>query len=97
MAILGTLSGVGQWMISNMAAAKPEVAISQLPQQIAMKFQRLNNIFSVTEVNGHIGNTARCWPMTDIQHGGSQTGSSYVSASTTDRYEISKANPRFLR
>ena len=61
----------------KMAAAKP---ISLLVDQITMKFQRLPNVFGVRK---HVEDTVdhfRCISMSEIQDGGRQTGSSYITA-----------------
>src|SRR5664279_5912564 len=73
-----------------MAAAKPEVVISQLPDKIETKFQRLNRYFWVQELSGTIALTVRHNRKSVFQDGGRQTGSTYISAispnlGTTDR------------
>ena len=71
----GILSDVTGSRNSKMAAAKPEVHISQLLDKTAMPFQRLPPIVGAQEVIGAILNTARCNRKSEIQDGGRQTGS----------------------
>jgi hypothetical protein len=78
-----------------MAAAKPEVSISQLLHKIETKFQRLTPIFGVHQFTETHRNTVTCNRKLEIQDGGCQTGSIYISASTQDRNEIPTANPHF--
>ena len=65
---------------SNMAAAKPEVLISQLLYGIETKFQRLPYIFEVQLSNGAMENNVRCNQKPEFQYGGRQTGCNYISA-----------------
>ena len=60
MALLRIVPDVTGSRFFKMAAANPEVLISQLTDHIATPFQRLNPILGVQEVHGAISNTARC-------------------------------------
>jgi hypothetical protein len=59
----------------NMAAAKPEVLISQAAGQIEEKFQRLSQLFGAGHFNGTNVNTARRRPTPEKQYGRRQTRS----------------------
>ena len=69
----------------KMAAAKPEVLISQLLNHIETPFQRLTPIFGVHEFNEAIPNIVRCNRKSVIQDGGRQIGNTYISASNLDK------------
>ena len=84
---LGSSNSIALWRILSdvtgsrkfkMAAAKPEVLISQLLNQIATPFQKLPHICGVQQLNGTMANTARCNRKQKIQDGGRQTGSTYI-------------------
>ena len=71
MALVRMLSGVtGSRKKIKMAAAKPEVLISQLLDKIATPVQRLIPIFWVQEFNGAIPNTVQSNWNSEIQDGG---------------------------
>src|SRR5664279_4145453 len=80
-----------------MAAAKSEVPISQLIDKIATKFQRLPLHFRIQQLNETNGNTAGCNRKLEIQDGGRQNGSTYISAYRQDSNEIPTATPTFSR
>src|SRR5664279_1662214 len=81
-----------------MAAAKPEVLISLLVDKIETKFQRLLlPIFEVPQLRGTNEDTVGCNRKLEIQDGGRQTGSTYISAGRQDRNEIPTATPPFSR
>src|SRR5208282_836878 len=79
----------------KMAAAKPEVLISHLPDKISTPFQRLTPIFWVQQPNGTLANSARCNRKSVFKDGGRQTGSSFISASRQDINTVPTANPHF--
>src|SRR5208282_5175396 len=79
----------------KMAAAKPEVLISHLPDKISTPFQRLTPIFWVQQPNGTLANSARCNRKSAFKDGGCQTGSTYISASRQDNNAVPTANPPF--
>ena len=60
MALVPVLPDVTGSKKFKMAAAKPEVLISQLLDKIATPSQRLSPIFGVQQLNGVIVNTVRC-------------------------------------
>ena len=60
---------------SNMAAAKPEVYISQLLYEIETKFQWLPVHFGVKLANEVMENNVGCNRKPEIQYGVRQTGS----------------------
>src|SRR5664279_4560603 len=53
------------------------------------------HVFGVQELNGDNPNTTRCNRKSEIQDGGRQTGSTYISASIADSNEIPTATPMF--
>jgi hypothetical protein len=79
-----------------MAAAKPEVLVSRLVDQIAARFQRLPQVFEVQQSNCDIPDIMRCNRKSIIEDGGRQTGNTYISASRQDSNPISTATPRLL-
>ena len=79
----------------RMAAAKPEVLISQLLDKMATPFQRLTPIFGIQQLNNATANTVRCNRKSVFKDGGRQTGSTYISASRQDGNSVSTANPMF--
>ena len=78
-----------------MAATKPEVPVSRLLYKLAMKFQRLPHVFGVGQLSGAIRKASCRNRKFKIQDGGSQTGSTCISASMQDSKEIRKATPTF--
>src|SRR5208282_2597457 len=95
MELLRIVPGVTGSRILKMAAAKPEVVISQLLEKISTPFQRLNPIFGVQQPNGTLANSARCNRKSVFKDGGRQTGSSFISASRQDINAVPTANPHF--
>ena len=79
-----------------MAASKPEVLISQLPDKIERNSNGENDSFGVQELNGTIAVTARCNRKSVFKDGGRQTGSTYISAPRLDINAVPTANPHFL-
>src|SRR5664279_238735 len=53
------------------------------------------HVFGVQELNGDNPNTIRCNRKSEIQDGGRQTGSTFISASIPDSNEIPTATPMF--
>src|SRR5664279_4110095 len=53
------------------------------------------HVFGVQELNGDNPNTTRCNRKSEIQDGGRQTGSTFISASIPDTNEIPTATPMF--
>src|SRR5664279_4735059 len=53
------------------------------------------HVFGVQELNGDNPNTTRCNRKSEIQDGGRQTGSTYISASIADSNETPTATPMF--
>ena len=78
-----------------MAAYKPEALISQLVDEIEKPFQGLLPIFRVEQLNSTIVHFTRHKGSPEIQDGGLQTGSTYISACRRDRNAISRATPHF--
>ena len=78
-----------------MAAYKPEVLISQLVDEIEESFQWLPLIFRVEQLNSTIVYYTRHKGSPEIQDGGLQTGSTYISACRRDRKAMSRAIPLF--
>ena len=79
----------------KMAAYKPEVLISQLVDEIETPFQELPLIFRVEQLNSTIVQHTRHKGSPEIQDGGLQTGSTYISACRRDRKAMSRAIPPF--
>jgi hypothetical protein len=79
-----------------MAAAKPEVLVSQLLCKSVKKFQLLTRVFGVRKLNGAIGKTLSWNRKPEIQDGDCQTGCTYISASMLDSKEIPTAICMFL-
>ena len=58
-----------------MAAAEPQVPITQVLDKVATKFQKVTYIFLVQQLNGTKPDIARCKRKTRIQNGDRQIGS----------------------
>src|SRR5208282_5060985 len=95
MELLRIVPGVTGSRLLKMAAAKPEVVISQLLEKISTPFQRLHTIFGVQQPNGTLANSARCNRKSAFKDGGCQTGSTYILASRQDINAVPTANPHF--
>ena len=90
--IVSDIRGVQKF---KMAAYKPEVLISQLVDEIEESFQWLPPIFRVEQLNSTIVHYTQHKGSLEIQDGGLQTGSTYISACRRDRNAISRATPHF--
>jgi hypothetical protein len=65
---------------SKMAASKPEVLISQLVDELVTKFQRLSPFVSeVQQLNASSLIAVRSNRKSEVEDGGLQTGSTYIS------------------
>jgi hypothetical protein len=73
-----------------MATAKPEVLTSQrlYAYGIGTKFQRLPSHFWVQLFNGAMANHVWCNRKAEIQHGGLQTGSIFISVTTILEFRL---------
>ena len=56
-----------------MAAAKPEVLIFRLPNDVETRFQRLEPVVASQEVSGAIADIFRCKRKSEIEDGGRET------------------------
>jgi len=57
-----------------MAAAKPEVLIFRLPDDVETRFQRLDPVVTAQEVSGAITDIFLCKRKSEIEDGGRETG-----------------------
>ena len=78
-----------------MAAAKPEVLISRVLKQIDTRYERLDPGFGIARLDGLITDTRRRPTTAETKDGDRQTGSSFISRSTTDRHAVPTAILRF--
>jgi hypothetical protein len=79
----------------KMAAAKLDVPVSQLLYKIEEKIQWLPACFGVGDLDDAIEKVPSPNRKSEIQDGGCQTRSTWISASTQDSKEIATANPMF--
>ena len=78
----------------KMAAAKPEVIVSQLLYKIAKKFDRLPDVFGVGELSAAIKKAPSSNRKSEIQDGSCQTGSTCISAAIQDLNDSRKPNTK---
>ena len=79
----------------KMAAAKPKVLISQLPDQIETPFQRLTYTFRDPATQWLYCEYCPMRPEVGFEDGGRQTGSTYISASRPGSDSVSTATHYF--
>ena len=78
-----------------MAATKPEVLISQLPGKVETKFQMLHPHCQVQLLSKVVMSTVESNRKSEFKYGRRQTGSTYISRSTTDRHPVPTVILRF--